>query len=111
MSEIDYILFFKSRFGPRKPAMNLLSRIFRVGVIIPMIFCLLQEAVVFAENSAASEESSEQSYVLPYIVVLFVFAFAIGAVVRSGNRADRPKMVEKDLEYRLEKMSGRPKDR
>ena len=91
--------------------MNLLSRIFRFGLIIAMIFCLLQEAVVFAENSAASEESSEQSYVLAYIVVLFVFAFAIGAVVRSGNRADRPKMVEKDLEYRLEKMSGRYKDR
>ena len=91
--------------------MNLLSRNFRFGLIIAMIFCLLQGGVVFAQNGASPEESSKQGYVLAYIVVFFVFAFAIGAVVRSGNRADRPKMVEKDLEYRLEKMSGRSKGR
>ena len=76
-----------------------------------MSFCLLQGGVVFSQNGASPEESSKQGYVLAYIVVFFVFAFAIGAVVRSGNRADRPKMVEKDLEYRLEKMSGRSKGR
>jgi hypothetical protein len=40
-------------------------------------------------------------------LVLFLVALGVAIVARSGRRAEKPKMIEKELEYRLEKMSGK----
>lgn len=66
-------------------------------------------ALAQADDSAGATD--EKSYVLTYIIVLFIIAIGVAVVARSGRRADKPKMIEKDLEYRLKKMSGRSNDR
>lgn len=65
---------------------------------------------IFAQAKTTDVSENEKSYFLAYLVVLFLIALGVVIVARSGRRAEKPKMVEKDLEYRLEKMSGRTKD-
>ena len=65
---------------------------------------------IFAQAKTTDVSENEKSYFLAYLVVLFLIALGVVIVARSGRRAEKPKMVEKDLEYRLEKMSGRKKD-
>ena len=65
---------------------------------------------IFAQAKTTDIYENEKSYFLAYLVVLFLIALGVVIVARSGRRAEKPKMVEKDLEYRLEKMSGRKKD-
>ena len=85
------------------------------GIRLLSINWLTQAALAYAqtESSAASStaETSQKGYVLAYIFVVFVVALGVAVVARSGNRADKPKMVEKDLEHRLKQMSGRSDDR
>ena len=65
---------------------------------------------IFAQAKTTDVSENEKSYFLAYLVVLFLIALGVVIVARSGRRAEKPKMIEKDLEYRLEKMSGRTKD-
>ena len=65
---------------------------------------------IFAQAKTTEVVENEKSYFLAYLVVLFLIALGVVIVARSGRRAEKPKMIEKDLEYRLEKMSGRSRD-
>ena len=65
---------------------------------------------IFAQAKTTDVAENGKSYFLAYLVVLFLIALGVVIVARSGRRAEKPKMIEKDLEYRLEKMSGRSRD-
>ena len=71
----------------------------------------LEATQIFAQVTAADSGKEEKSYFLAYALVLFLIALGVAIVARSGRRAEKPKMIEKELEYRLEKMSGRSQDR
>ena len=71
---------------------------------------LLEATQIFAQATAADSGKEEKSYFLAYVLVLFLIALGVAIVARSGQRAEKPKMIEKELEYRLEKMSGRSQD-
>ena len=65
---------------------------------------------IYAQATATPETENEKSYFLAYALVLFIVALGVAIVARSGQRAEKPKMIEKELEYRLEKMSGKSGD-
>ena len=66
---------------------------------------------IFAQTTTADTGEDKKSYFLAYGLVLFLIALGVAGGARSGHRAEKPKMVEKELEYRLEKMSGRSQDK
>ena len=81
----------------------------KVSVIFSVAYSF-ETTQIFAQAKTTDASENEKSYFLAYLVVLFLIALGVVIVARSGRRAEKPKMVEKDLEYRLEKMSGRTKD-
>ena len=81
----------------------------KMSVIFSVAYSL-ETTQIFAQAKTTDVSENEKSYFLAYLVVLFLIALGVVIVARSGRRAEKPKMVEKDLEYRLEKMSGRTKD-
>ncbi len=82
----------------------------RKATVIFSIAYSFQTTQVFAQAKTTDVSENEKSYFLAYLLVLFLIALGVVIVARSGRRAEKPKMVEKDLEYRLEKMSGRTRD-
>ena len=89
---------------------KLRKRAFRESTVIFSIAYSFQTTQLFAQAKTTDVSENEKSYFLAYLVVLFLIALGVVIVARSGRRAEKPKMVEKDLEYRLEKMSGRTRD-
>ena len=79
----------------------------RVG--LSMLLVLLAAANAFAQNAgaAAVEEDTPKSYILAYVLVLLVTVLGVVAACRPSRRADRPKMVEKDLEEKIRQMGGK----
>ena len=69
-----------------------------------------EATLIYAQATATAEAENEKSYFLAYALVLFLVALGVAIVARSGRRAEKPKMIEKELEYRLEKMSGKSGD-
>ena len=82
----------------------------RKATVIFSIAYSFQTTQLFAQAKTTDVSENEKSYFLAYLVVLFLIALGVVIVARSGRRSEKPKMVEKDLEYRLEKMSGRTRD-
>ena len=68
---------------------------------------LLYAQVQAEDNTAAA---NQKSYFFAYAFVVFVIALGLAIVARSGNRAEKQKMIEQDLAYRLNKMSGKSSD-
>lgn len=66
---------------------------------------------IYAQTDKTDVTKDEKGYFLAYVVVLFIIALGVAIVARSGRRAEKPKMIEKELEYRLEKLSGKSSDR
>lgn len=89
---------------------KLSKRAFRKATVIFSIAYSFQTTQLFAQAKTTDVSENEKSYFLAYLLVLFLIALGVVIVARSGRRAEKPKMVEKDLEYRLEKMSGRTRD-
>jgi ABC-type sugar transport system substrate-binding protein len=78
----------------------------RVG--LSMLLVLLAAANAFAQKAgAAAEEEAPKSYILAYVLVLLVTVLGVVAACRPSRRADRPKMVEKDLEEKIRQMGGK----
>ncbi|NIL95835.1 MAG: hypothetical protein GTO53_01215 [Planctomycetales bacterium] len=75
--------------------------------------CCLLRVLLFASLSLpgaaafAQEEKAEaggKSYILAYVLVGFVVALAMMVVCRGTSRRDKPKMVEADLQRKLDQM-------
>ena len=79
-----------------------------------LAFCALaafwfgNAAAVFA-RPLEIEEPEEKSYVLGYVLTVLAVALGLAAICRAGRRAEKPKMVEKELEYKLQQMAAKPK--
>ena len=66
---------------------------------------------IYAQTDKTDVTNNEKSYFLAYVFVLFISALGVAIVARSGRRAEKQKMIEKELEYRLENLSGKSSDR
>jgi hypothetical protein len=62
---------------------------------------------LLAQDEDESTESDGKSYVLAYVLVFLIMTLGIVLVCRPTKRLDRPKMVEQDLEAKLDQMSGK----
>ena len=56
---------------------------------------------------AADGEGADKSYLTAYALVVLVILFGLASTCRPGGRADKPKMVQQELEEKLKKMSGK----
>ena len=70
-----------------------------------------EATLIYAQTEQTDVTNNEKSYFLAYVFVLFIIVLGVAIVARSGRRAEKPKMIEKELEYRLEKLSGKSSDR
>jgi len=69
---------------------------------------LSQASMVMAQDQ--SVETPSHSHFFGYLLTFLMIALGVAAVCRSGHRAEKPKMVKKQLEHKLEQMAGAPKD-
>ena len=86
------------------------TNIFKAAPPLFTLTCCSDATQILAQARTETGTTSEKSYFLAYLLVLFLIAFGVAIVARSGRRAEKPKMIEKELEYRLEKMSGKSGD-
>ena len=70
-----------------------------------------EATLIYAQTDQTDVTNNEKSYFLAYVFVLFIIVLGVAIVARSGRRAEKPKMIEKELEYRLEKLSSKSSDR
>ena len=68
---------------------------------------LSQASMVLAQDQ--SPETPSHSHFLGYLLTFLMIAFGVATVCRPGHRAEKPKMIKKELEYKLEQMAGAPK--
>ena len=73
------------------------------------VLLLTSANTLFAQEAEQAAGDGEKSYILAYVLVLLIVSLGIVLVCRPTQRADRPKMVQEDLEARIEQMSGRPR--
>ena len=65
-------------------------------------------SMVLAQDQ--SVETPSHSHFFGYLLTFLMIALGVASVCRSGHRAEKPKMIKKQLEHKLEQMAGAPKD-
>lgn len=76
-------------------------------LVLTTVF-LSQASMVMGQDQ--SVETPSHSHFFGYLLTFLMIALGVAAVCRPGHRAEKPKMVKKQLEYKLEQMAGAPKD-
>ncbi len=61
--------------------------------------------MVFSQE-ASSETPSGKGYFIGYLLTIMMIALGVAAICRPGRRAEKPKMVEQQLQHKLDQMSG-----
>ncbi len=84
---------------------------FNLTVVILSANWWLEATRIYAQAKEVEASENQKSYFLAYAFVLFLMALGVAVIARSGRRAEKPKMIEKELEYRIEKMSGRSEEK
>ena len=75
-------------------------------LVLTAVF-LSQASMVMGQDQ--SVEPPSHSHFLGYLLTFLMIALGIAAVCRPGHRAEKPKMIKKQLEHKLEQMAGAPK--
>ncbi len=75
-------------------------------LVLTAVF-LSQASMVLGQDQ--SPETPSHSHFLGYLLTFLMIALGIAAVCRPGHRAEKPKMIKKQLEHKLEQMAGAAK--
>ena len=76
-------------------------------VVLLLAMILLGHAAPVVAQDETSADNYEKNYVFGYILTIMMLALGLAAACRPGRRADKPKMVEKELEHKLKQMSAK----
>ena len=87
-------------------AMQIWRKRLMMLLVLATVF-LSQASMVLAQDQ--SLETPSHSHFLGYLLTFLMIALGIAAVCRPGHRAEKPKMIKKQLEHKLEQMAGAPK--
>lgn len=73
---------------------------------------LMQTSIALAQYqlSYRADEVAEKSYFLGYVLTVLMIGLGVTAICRPGYRSAKPKMIEKELEHKLSRISHTPKD-
>lgn len=76
-------------------------RFFATGFSVPLLL-LANSSVAFAQ--ARGEQGP--NFILGYALVVILLMLGLAAVCRQGNRQEKPRMHEQDLERKLDKLAA-----
>jgi len=79
-----------------------------------LVFCSLAAFSLGSTAAALAQElgqeaPAEKTYALGYALTILAVALGLAAFCRPGRRAEKPKMVEKELEHKLQQLAAKPK--
>lgn len=64
-----------------------------------------QVSLVFSQE-ASVQTPPAKGYFIGYLLAIMMVALGVATVCRPGRRAEKPKMVEQQLQHKLDQMSG-----
>ena len=64
-----------------------------------------QVSMVFSQE-ASIETPPGKSHLIGYLLAIMMVALGVATVCHPGRRAEKPKMVEQQLQHKLDQMSG-----
>jgi hypothetical protein len=90
-------------------------RIFFKQLVLLLVIAsawFIQTSIALAQYqiSYRAEEVAEKSYILGYVLTVLMIGLGVTAICRPGHRSAKPKMIEKELEHKLDRISHTAKD-